>query len=106
MGAQGPSGFSSYTRHRQSEPERALARRRRDHGGRPDRRDAKRRRYDPFHRSALTRDERLKLLRHWLVDDPQGWDESGLLGSMRYPPEALDLFTSPVVRERCLITRR
>ena len=42
----------------------------------------------------LTRDERLKLLRHWLVDDPQGWDESGLLGSIRYPLDALDAFTS------------
>ncbi len=49
---------------------------------------------DLFDRSALTRGERLKLLRHWLVDDPQGWDESGLLGSIRYPLEALDAFTS------------
>ena len=49
---------------------------------------------DLFDRSALTRDERLKLLRHWLVDDPQGWDESGLLGSIRYPLQALDAFTS------------
>ena len=36
---------------------------------------------DRFERSALTRDERLKLLRHWLVDDPQGWDESGFPGA-------------------------
>ena len=49
---------------------------------------------DLFDRSALTRDERLKLLRHWLVDDPQGWDESGLLGSIRYPLDALDAFMS------------
>ena len=50
---------------------------------------------DRFDRSALTRDDRLKLLRHWLVDDPQGWDELGLPGSIRYPLEALDAFTSP-----------
>ena len=49
---------------------------------------------DLFDRSALTRDARLKLLRHWLVDDPQGWDESGHPGSIRYPLQALDAFTS------------
>ena len=49
---------------------------------------------DLFDRSALTRDERLKLLRHWLVDDPQGWDESGIPGSIRYQPGALAAFTS------------
>ena len=38
---------------------------------------------DRFERSALTRDERLDLLRHWLVDNPQGWDESGIPGSIR-----------------------
>ena len=48
---------------------------------------------DLFHRSALSRDERLQLLRHWLVDDPQGWDESGFPGSIRYPAEALEAFT-------------
>jgi glycosyltransferase involved in cell wall biosynthesis len=41
----------------------------------------------------LTREQRLDLLRHWLVDDPHGWDESGLPGSIRYPLEALDSFT-------------
>jgi glycosyltransferase involved in cell wall biosynthesis len=49
---------------------------------------------DRFDRSALTRDERLDLLRHWLVDDPQGWDESGILGSIRYPLAALDAFSN------------
>jgi glycosyltransferase involved in cell wall biosynthesis len=48
---------------------------------------------DLFERAALTRDERLGYLRHWLVDDPQGWDESGLPGSIRYPLSALDAFT-------------
>jgi glycosyltransferase involved in cell wall biosynthesis len=49
---------------------------------------------DLFDRSALTRDERLNFLRHWLVDDPQGWDETGLPGSIRYPSTVLDAFTS------------
>ena len=48
---------------------------------------------DLFERAALTRDERLGYLRHWLVDDPQGWDESGFPGSIRYPLSALDAFT-------------
>ena len=47
---------------------------------------------DLFDRSALTCDERLTLLRHWLVDDPQGWDESGRPGSIRYSAKALDAF--------------
>jgi glycosyltransferase involved in cell wall biosynthesis len=37
-----------------------------------------------FERLALTSPERLALLQHWLVDDPQGWDESGRPGSVRY----------------------
>ena len=51
---------------------------------------------DLFHRSALTRDQRLSFLRHLLVDDPQGWDESGLPGSIRYPLKALDAFTGQI----------
>ena len=46
-----------------------------------------------FDRSALTREQRLDLLRHWLVDDPYGWDETGRPGSIRYPPDAIDTFT-------------
>jgi glycosyltransferase involved in cell wall biosynthesis len=49
---------------------------------------------DLFDRRPLTAEERLELLRLWLVDDPQGWDESGVPGSIRYPPEALASFTS------------
>jgi len=49
---------------------------------------------DLFVRSPFTRDGRLDLLRHWLVDDPQGWDETGLPGSIRYPATALDAFAS------------
>jgi D-inositol-3-phosphate glycosyltransferase len=48
-----------------------------------------------FSRAALTRAQRLSLLRLWLVDDPQGWDETGRPGTIRYPPEALDAFTGP-----------
>jgi glycosyltransferase involved in cell wall biosynthesis len=48
-----------------------------------------------FNRLALTREQRLKLLRHWLVDDPHGWDETGRPGSIRYPLEAMDTFTGP-----------
>jgi D-inositol-3-phosphate glycosyltransferase len=41
----------------------------------------------------LTSDERLALLRHWLVDDPHGWDESGRPGSVRYTLADLAAFT-------------
>lgn len=45
-----------------------------------------------FDRRELSLEERLALLRRWLVDDPQGWDESGRPGSIRYPPAALEAF--------------
>jgi D-inositol-3-phosphate glycosyltransferase len=48
-----------------------------------------------FDRLPLSADERLERLRLWLVDDPHGWDESGVPGSVRYPPEALAAFTGP-----------
>ncbi len=48
-----------------------------------------------FDRSAFTSEQRLDLLRCWLVDDPHGWDETGRPGTIRYPPEALDAFTGP-----------
>jgi glycosyltransferase involved in cell wall biosynthesis len=41
----------------------------------------------------LTSDERLALLRHWLVEDPRGWDESGRPGSIRYSMTDLAGFT-------------
>jgi D-inositol-3-phosphate glycosyltransferase len=41
----------------------------------------------------LTADERLALLRRWLVDDPRGWDESGRPGSVRYSLVDLAAFT-------------
>ncbi len=45
-----------------------------------------------FDRREVGLDERLALLRRWLVDEPQGWDESGRPGSIRYAPEALEAF--------------
>jgi D-inositol-3-phosphate glycosyltransferase len=50
---------------------------------------------DLFSRTSLSVPERLALLREWLVDDPQGWDESGRPGSISYPPDALDAFVDP-----------
>ena len=47
---------------------------------------------DLFTATALDGRERLALFRRWPVDDPQGWDESGKPGSVRYAPEALDAF--------------
>jgi D-inositol-3-phosphate glycosyltransferase len=46
-----------------------------------------------FRRVDLTARERLALLREWLVDDPRGWDESGLPGSIRYSLADLSAFT-------------
>jgi len=34
-------------------------------------------------------------LRRWLVDDPQGWDERGVPGSVRYSPDDLCAFIDP-----------
>ena len=45
-----------------------------------------------FDRRELSFEERLVLLRRWLVDDPQGWDDSGGPGTVRYPPAALEAF--------------
>ena len=42
--------------------------------------------FDPeaFDRRPLSRAERLALWREWLVDDPRGWDLSGVPGSVAY----------------------
>jgi glycosyltransferase involved in cell wall biosynthesis len=45
-----------------------------------------------FDRRSLGVEDRLSLLRRWLVDEPQGWDESGRPGSIRYSPAALEAF--------------
>ncbi len=48
-----------------------------------------------FDRRELALGERLALLRRLLVDDAQGWDESGRVGSIRYPQAALEAFVDP-----------
>ncbi len=39
--------------------------------------------------------QRLELLRTWLVDDPRGWDETGVVGSVRYTTADLAAFADP-----------
>lgn len=51
-------------------------------------------RFHPQHPSV---EERLSLLRRWLVDDPRGWDESGVVGSVRYTEADLAAFADPDV---------
>ncbi len=43
----------------------------------------------------LSVDEKLALLREWLVDEPQGWNESGRPGSVRYSAADLSAFIDP-----------
>ncbi len=47
-------------------------------------------RFQPKRKSAP---ERLALLRHWLVEQPRGWDESGVIGSVRYREDELSAFS-------------
>ncbi len=42
-------------------------------------------------------DERMSLLRGWLVDEPRGWDESGVIGSVRYTEQDVAAFADPDV---------
>lgn len=51
---------------------------------------------DRFDRLGLTDAERLALWHRWLVDDPQGWDESGRPGSVAYTSGDLAAFVDPV----------
>lgn len=48
-----------------------------------------------FDRRKTAAAEKLALLRHWLVTDPQGWDESGEAGSIRYTEADLQEFVDP-----------
>ena len=45
-----------------------------------------------FDRQHLDRAARLGRWRHWLVEDPQGWDESGQPGTIRYREQDLRWF--------------
>ena len=47
---------------------------------------------DRFAPADLTRSERLVQWRQWLVGDPQGWDESGQPGSIRYSDNDIERF--------------
>ena len=55
-----------------------------------------------FDRQHLDRAERLRRWRRWLVEDPQGWDESGAPGTIRYREEDLHWFE----RDRAAMTMR
>lgn len=48
-----------------------------------------------FRPRASTTDTRRALFRRWLVEDPQGWDESGIPGSVRYRDGDLDEILGP-----------
>ncbi|HKN94870.1 MAG TPA: glycosyltransferase family 4 protein [Thermoleophilaceae bacterium] len=50
--------------------------------------------FDPklFDRRPLGGEERLRLWRRWLVEEPRGWDESGEPGSVSYTEEDLQAF--------------
>ncbi|MEN8234932.1 MAG: glycosyltransferase family 4 protein [Actinomycetota bacterium] len=47
---------------------------------------------DRFTPIGLARSERLAQWRRWLVDEPQGWDESGRPGTIRYSDLEVDRF--------------
>lgn len=51
--------------------------------------------FDPvaFDRRPLSRPERLALWRKWLVDEPRGWDKSGVPGSVAYGEGDLEAFS-------------
>ena len=52
-----------------------------------------------FDRYVPGREERLARWRAWLVDDPRGWDASGVAGSVRYGPDDLAVFAYPKTGE-------
>ena len=47
---------------------------------------------DRFRPVGLTRSERFVQWRHWLVEEPQGWDESGHPGTIRYSGSDIERF--------------
>jgi glycosyltransferase involved in cell wall biosynthesis len=50
---------------------------------------------DRFRPRKLDSETRRALLRRWLVEDPQGWDEAGVPGSVRYRAADLDDLLGP-----------
>ena len=51
--------------------------------------------HDRFRPQHHTVEHRLAVLHRVLVDDPRGWDESGVVGSVRYTPGDLAAFADP-----------
>ena len=47
----------------------------------------------------LSAAERLALLRHWLVEEPRGWDETGMPGTIRYGDADLDRLVDPATSQ-------
>ena len=52
-----------------------------------------------FDRDGPSLGERLARWRAWLVDDPRGWDASGVAGSIRYKEDDLAVFVDPKTGE-------
>jgi D-inositol-3-phosphate glycosyltransferase len=52
-----------------------------------------------FDRHSLGPEERLARWHAWLVDDPRGWDASGVAGSVRYGADDLAVFADPKTGE-------
>ncbi len=50
---------------------------------------------DRFQPQAFSSSERRALFRRWLVQDPQGWDESGRPGTVAYEEQDLDRLLGP-----------
>ena len=48
-----------------------------------------------FRPRSLPAAERLGLLRRWLVEDPRGWDETGVAGTIRYSDADLERLADP-----------
>jgi glycosyltransferase involved in cell wall biosynthesis len=48
-----------------------------------------------FRPRPVTRSERRNLLRRWLVEDPQGWDETAVPGTVAYRDEDLERLLGP-----------
>jgi D-inositol-3-phosphate glycosyltransferase len=55
---------------------------------------------DRFSPDRLSPDERLARWRKWLVEEPQGWDESGVPGSVRYSRSDVDEWFQDVSGDR------
>src|SRR4029079_12413227 len=48
-----------------------------------------------FHPRPITHRQRRRLFRRWLVADPQGWDESGVAGTVSYRDNDVERLLGP-----------